>query len=124
MGYESKIYIAEKGCFNNKNGKTYASIIAMFDMGKFYPLSDVLRYKPETNCYFYADDHNTEVLEDRYGRPLTETTIADVIRILEKIVADEYDYRRIFPLFSTLQTIEKQQKDGLWGEIVVMHYGY
>lgn len=123
MGYESKLYIAEKANWQNENGKTYASIIAMFDLCKFYPLSTVLRYKQKTNCYFYTDD-DKEVLEDQYGEALTETKVETVIDILEKVVNNGETYRRIFPLLSMLKTIDKQQKDGKWGEIVVLHYGY
>ena len=123
MGYESKLYIAEKANWQNENGKTYARVIAMFDLCKFYPLSTVLRYKQKTNCYFYTDD-DKEVLEDKYGEALTETKVETVIDILEKVVNNGETYRRIFPLLSMLKTIDKQQKDGKWGEIVVLHYGY
>lgn len=124
MGYESKIYIVEKRNWQNESGKTYARIIAMFDLCKYYPLSDVLRYKPKTSCFFYADDCNTEVTKDMYGEDLTETTVQTVINVLNKMVEKGEDYRRIFPLLSTLNTIDEQQKNGDWGEIVVLHYGY
>ena len=123
MGYESKLYIAEKANWQNENGKTYARVIAMFDLCKFYPLSTVLRSEQKTNCYFYTDD-DKEVLEDKYGEALTETKVETVIDILEKVVNNGETYRRIFPLLSMLKTIDKQQKDGKWGEIVVLHYGY
>ena len=41
MGYESKIYIAEKGSLKDQNGMTYVSIIAMFDMCKIGNLVNV-----------------------------------------------------------------------------------
>lgn len=122
MGYESKIYIAEKTSVAGDNGMTYVSVIAMFDMCKIGDLTNVFQRK--TNCYFYADDGNTKVLEDRYGDALKEATIEDVIYVLEEDVKNGEDYRRIFPLLSALKTIYEQYKNGVWREIVVMHYGY
>ena len=124
MGYESKLYVVQKRTMVNEEGKTYAQVIAMFDMGKYYSLSNVLRNKPETNCYFYADDGNTQITEDRYGKPLTESDIKTVIDILEKDIAKGENYRRILPLLSTLKAFEKQIQEGLWDDIVVLHYGY
>lgn len=122
MGYESKIYIAEKGTLKDDDGRTYARIIAMFDMCKCYDLSRILTAEPKTNCYFY--EGNKRVLKDAYGDDLTETTTETVIDILEEMVENGDDYRRIFPLLSTLKVISEQQKKNIWAEIVVLHYGY
>ena len=126
MGYESRIYVVDKHDFGTyDDGKNYAEILAMFDMCKCYPLSNVLRDKPKTDCYIYADDHNTRIVEDRYGEELTEATIKEVIDILENEVAKGEDYRRIFPLLSALKSIEELQNDGKFGDnVVVLHYGY
>lgn len=123
MGYESKLYIVEKQGWG-EDERTYAEVIAMFDLCKYYFLSDKLRYKPKTNCYFYADDGDTQVLEDMYGQPLTEATIQDVIDILEEDVKNGEDYRRIFPLLSALKVFAEQEKQFTWGELAVLHYGY
>ena len=122
MAYESKIYIVKKSNFVEVNGMRYARVIAMFDLCKFPSLSDVLRNMPKTDCYFYNGD--TEVLEDNYGEPLTETTVETVINVLEKVVEYGETYYRIFPLLSMLKTIYEQQKNGEWGNITVLHYGY
>lgn len=122
MGYESKIYICEKGNIKDNDGMTYAQVIAMFNMCKMGNLINVFNRK--TDCYFYADDGNTKVLEDKYGDALTEAEIEDFIYILEDAVDSGENYRRIFPLLSTLQTIYEQQKDGKWKNIVLLHYGY
>ena len=122
MGYESKIYIGEKSSIKDNDGMTYVQIIAMFDMCKMGNLINVFDRK--TDCYFYADDGNTKVLEDRYGDALTEAEIEDFIYVLEEAVDSGENYRRIFPLLSTLQTIYEQQKDGRWKNIVLLHYGY
>lgn len=122
MGYESKIYIAEKSNLKDNDGMTYAQVIAMFDMCKMGNLINVFDRK--TDCYFYVDDGNTKVLEDKYGDALTEAEIEDFIYVLEEAVENGENYRRIFPLLSTLKTIDEQQKDGRWKDIVLLHYGY
>ena len=96
MGYESKIYIAEKGSLKDQNGMTYVSVIAMFDMCKIGNLVNV--FDKKTDCYFYADDGNTKVLEDMYGDTLKEATVEDVINVLEEAVDSGENYRRIFPI--------------------------
>ena len=123
MGYESKLYIVEKTrhpCV--VDGKQYCSVIAMFDVCKFYNLSDKLRNYPETDCCFYADDGDTQMLEDRYGEPLTEIPIADVIAILEDELEKGETYRRIYPVLATLKSLEEHKNQ--WYELVVLHYGY
>lgn len=123
MGYESRLYIVEKFdtmIYDDK--KRFARIIAMFDMCKFPALSNVMRYKTETDCYFYADDRNTRVTEDCYGKPLTEATIKSVIDVLEKEIENGESYWRIFPLLSMLKTIEERGFGN--NDIVVLHYGY
>lgn len=122
MGYESKIYIGEKSSLKDNDGMTYIQVIAMFNMCKMGNLIKVFDRK--TDCYFYADDGNTKVLEDKYGDALTEAKIEDFIYVLEEAVDSGENYRRIFPLLSTLQTIYEQQKDGRWNNIVLLHYGY
>ena len=122
MGYESKIYIGEKSSIKDNDGMTYVQVIAMFDMCKMGNLINVFDRK--TDCYFYADDGNTKVLEDKYGDALTEAEIEDFMYVLEEAVDSGENYRRIFPLLSTLQTIYEQQKDGRWKNIVLLHYGY
>ena len=124
MGYETKLYIVQKGSKFPDEEMRYAQVIAMFDMCKCYFLSDVLRDEPKTDCYFYADDGNTQVLEDSYGEPLRETTVETVIELLEGAISNGEDYRRIFPLLSALKTIEEQQKNSRWNDVVILHYGY
>lgn len=122
MGYESKLYVVEK-CHKFPDEKMgYARIIAMFDMSKVYDLVDV--FKRETEWYFYADDGDTQVLEDRYGDTLKEATVEEVIEAVEEIIASGDQYRRWFPLLATLKVIQNQCEKGIWKEIVVLHYGY
>jgi hypothetical protein len=119
MGYESKIYVVEKSRHSwRDDGMVYGSVVAMVDMCKCYPLSDYLRRSPATNCYIYADDGDTEITEDRYGQALTETSIADTIEHLEKVMVSDY-YWRYDLLLSVLKEVNEYD-----GRIVVLHYGY
>ena len=126
MGYESKIYIVEKTNLfcNEENGMKYAKVLAMFDVSKFYELADWFSNKPATKHYIYADDGDTEIIEDRYGDTLKEASVKEVIDRLEKIVEVEngVDYGRIFPLLAALKVFEEQSNH--WGNIAVLHYGY
>lgn len=124
MGYESKIYIVEKTKYSwdEENGMKYARVLAMFDVSKFYELSDWFRNKPGTKHYFYADDGDTQIIEDRYGDTLKEASVKEVIDRLERIIENGNDYRRIFPLLATLKVFEEQSNH--WGNIAVLHYGY
>ena len=123
MGYESKIYIVEKtNCsLVEENGMKYARVLAMFDVSKFYELSDWFRNKPATKHYIYADDGDTQIVEDRYGDTLKEASVKEVIDKLERIVENGNDYRRIFPLLAALKAFEYNNQ---WKNIAVLHYGY
>lgn len=123
MGYESKLYIVQKyDITDDEIGKKYAEVLAMFDMCKFSDLSDILTKQKETDCYIYADDGNTRIIEDKYDEKLTEASIPFVISTLEKILDGGENYRRIYPLLNALKAFD-EQKDK-WGELAVLHYGY
>lgn len=123
MAYESRIYIVSKGrTYDKELNKRWAEKIAMFNMCKYPSLANLMRSKPATDCYIYADDGDTQIIEDRYGEPLTEASCSDVIAVLEKDVANGKDYRRIFLLLAMLKSFEKHKEQ--WGEITVLHYGY
>lgn len=122
MGYESRLYVVEKSDIRNDTDKRYAEVVAMFDMCKFYALSDILKKQKETDCYIYADDRNTKIVKDRYDEKLTEASIPFVISILEKILEGGETYRRIYPLLNALKAFNEQKNK--WGELAVLHYGY
>lgn len=122
MGYESKLYVVEKASKFPNEEMRYCQVIVMLDLCKFYPISSVRHHYPTTECYFYADDGDTKVLEDRYGDPLREMPIEDVIRILEDALNNGDNYRRIYPALAGLKALEQQKHQ--WRELVVLHYGY
>lgn len=123
MGYESKLYIVQKyDITDDEIGKKYAEVLAVFNMCKFSDLSVILTKQKETDCYIYADDGNTRIVEDKYDEKLTEASIPFVISTLEKILDAGENYRRIYPLLNALKAFD-EQKDK-WGELAVLHYGY
>lgn len=122
MGYESKLYIVDKASMFPNEEMRYCQVIAVFDLCKFYPLSCVISTYPQTDCYFYADDGNTKVLEDRYGDALRELPIEDVIDIIRNEIYSGRTYRRLYPVLAALEVLENKQDQ--WNELAVLHYGY
>lgn len=136
MGYESKLYVIEKGKktivnFDGKeidmgeeiNGKKmyYAHFICQFDLSKCYPVSDIMTDYPPTDSFIYADDGNTRIIKDCYGTSLKEIPIEDAINIIEKAASKEY-YRRYIPVLATLKALNADREH--WRELAVLHYGY
>lgn len=126
MGYESIIYVVNKiGTFHEDINLRYAEEIAKVDMRAIYPISDVLRKYPRTDCFIYADDGNTEITEDRYGKPLTEIPIPNLITIITDVMEVERGmgketYRRYIPLLNLLKGFDLNE----WEDLVALHYGY
>ena len=122
MGYESKIYIVEKSMIGKDvNGKRmwFGDVVASFRLSKTPIYQEIRNRFSPTDTYFYADDGNTEIIEDIYGKPLTEIPIPDLIDILERAESKEH-YRRYTPLIQMLQGFDLTQ----WKDLVALHYGY
>lgn len=123
MGYESRIYIIEKTNVRSEAlGKRWGDVIACFELGKVYCLHDLLNNKPATDCYVYADDRNTVIVEDRCGKPLTEVSIPEAITAIETAIGFGEECRGFPPLLATLKTLNEQKER--WRELAVLHYGY
>ena len=125
MGYESRIYVVEKSNYSwhDDDGKRYAHEIAKIEMCKCYALSDILRNKPATECYIYADDGNTRIEKDCYGQTMTETPLGEAIKIVQDVIEKlPYDYWRYHVLLATLKSIYDFVGDS--DSYAVLHYGY
>ena len=124
MGYESKLFIVHKNANTNydKKKKQYADFIVSIDLSKCYSFSDWMRKRKEADCYIYMDDGNTQILEDKYGKPLTEASVEDVLEHLKK--AEKIDsYRRYRLAIDIMQSFVDHKED--WGGgLAVLHYGY
>jgi hypothetical protein len=129
MGYESRLYIAEKPRRTFTEAKEngpwcYVSPIAMFDMCKCPSVAAAFNNAPKTDCYFYEADGNTRVLEDRYGDPLKEASIETVMNAVGRVIEAGNEYRRLLPLYSVLNILVQQKSIGVWDNLVVLHFGY
>ena len=122
MGYESRIYIVNKSKVLPEEPMVWGEIIAVFNMCKYPPIADFMAQQPATDCYVYADDGNTRITEDRYGKPLTETSVASLVKLLEEQLNHGDSYRRIGPLLGMLQ--EFRIVEYKFENLVVLHYGY
>lgn len=124
MSYCSKLYIVEKTNVIEDDETRYARVITMFDMGQILEVSDVLRKQKETDCFIYADDGETMILDDCYGQPLTESTVDEVIDILQSDQGLCHEYRRAYAVLAALGIYHYQELNGLWHNLAVLHYGY
>ena len=125
MGYESKLYIVNKlpeHMAIKDNGMQYCELIAMVDLCKYYKWSEKATNYLRTNCYFYAEDGNKQIVEDGYGYPLKEISLDDAIEILDEAFYSGDNYRRLGPALTLLQSLKDNENQ--WNEIVVLHYGY
>lgn len=115
MGYESRVYIVEE----NKE-VNYAEIIARFDCSEMKTNFREL-FKKAFESKMYAEDGNSLIKEDNYGKSLTTANFPTVIAWLEKEVEKD-DYRRLKPLLSLLKGFDLTQWQD--GEMQIVHYGY
>lgn len=118
MGYESKLYVVEKKGNLFEEKKQYAEVIAVYNMSKFDAFGGI--FQNEADCYFYADDGDTEVTTDKYGDTIKEAPINEVIEYLEKYKSENEHYRRVEPLLNMLKGFNITE----WNNLSVMHYGY
>ena len=119
--YESRIYIvAPTGQRDPKSGKCFAETLAVFNLGYVETLEDATeRYRP-TNYFVYADDGETEILEDEYGDELRELTVDQLIAELS-INDGMAVSRRAAMLVSALRAIRLMYDKH---DILCLHYGY
>ena len=128
MGYESRIYIVRKERqWNCDIEKSWAEVLAVFNLGRITPtLERLYRGHPETDCFIYADDGNTRVVEDCCGDPLKEFRLLD----MRDILLDEIDRRRgsvsdsMWFLAKGVLPLMIQKHGFGHGDIVCLHYGY
>ena len=116
MGYESKLYVVDKHDWKGCDGK-WGEIIASFDLC-CVPIN--FAQYPVTDCYIIADDGNTRITEDKYGSPLREIPVKDMIDMIEKEIKADKDYRRYQPCLNLLKGFDLNR----WENLIVLHYGH
>ena len=123
MGYESKLVVIKKGSLgiNEECHKAWAEKIAEVNMCVMdSSVSSKMRNYPPTEYYYYSDDGDTPILEDKYGKPLTEIPLVDAIQMLEESEKEEH-YRRYSIAIGLLKAFVFED----WHDnVVVLHYGY
>ena len=125
MAYESKLYLVEKTSVKNEYGKTWAKIVAMYDLcnmgsGNFYNLFSTYESRANRDSGCIISIGGVSVHKDKYGSPLTQATVAETIAALKADLNTADPYRRIPPVLAMLEAIDESKWDG----ITVLHYGY
>lgn len=119
MGYKSRLYVVNKREKFSFENRSCGEVIAMFNLCKVPYVSNKMRQYPETDCFIYSDDGNTDIVEDRYDDVMKEIPIDDAIKIIEEASVDD-NYRRYTSCLALLKSFNKNQ----WNNLVVLHYGY
>lgn len=131
MGYNSRLYIVSKSSgFPHLIGDKelqYAEVIATCEACKFPELRNA--FTQPTDCFIYDTDGNTRIIEDDYGKPLTELPIVEVMKVLnEQCAIAERDgtilYRRIKPLLYMLSGFNSTNGWKDFDNLAVLHYGH
>jgi len=128
MGYESKLYIVDKHEHLDNNREvfwTFLQKIAEFYMAKIdQELLDVFQDRTVGDDWeLYADDGNTLIKKDKYGRKLTYASVDDVLSVAEEC-EKHCHYSRYVPLIAYLKAIKENCERDRWKNIIVIHYGY
>lgn len=124
MGYESKVYLVDEHHSvqrvdpqqNKRNWSEVIAYVNMCAMGTEF----VRLFSTEFTGYFYADDGNTEVLEDKYGDKLTFSYLPPIIEFLENEIKEGNSYRRLPILLNLLKSINPENFE----DIKLVHFGY
>lgn len=87
MAYESQIYIVKphRGVVPGDCGLNFAEIVSIFRLGYVDGIYEFVRHYPESSFYIYEDDGDTEIAQDRYGEPLREIPIRELIFELNRL---------------------------------------
>ena len=116
MGYESKLYVVDKHDWKWCEEK-WGEVIASFDLCRV-PIN--FAHYPATDCYIFSDDGNTKITEDKYGSPLREIPINELINMIENAIKETDYYRRYQPCLSLLKGFNPKD----WENLIVLHYGH
>ena len=127
MGYDSRIYVVHKvdqGDFIDfySDGRCFAEEIAKFELCKVPEFRERIRKYPYTDCYIYADDGDTRIIEDNYGEKLREIPLQDAINIIKECLST--DTNPWWRLEACLSMLEGLNYPGMDSPLTVLHYGH
>lgn len=121
MGYESRLWVVKKSKYTN-----YGENIAMVDLCNICGKPDV--FKNPIDYDVYIDSDNEPTIEDKYGDVLTDCSLDEAIKCIERLNEEYFDeigesYSRFTMALGLLRAIKN---DPLWADenIRVIHYGY
>ena len=129
MSYENRIYFVAR---SSNTEKVFGRRIAMMDISNWtsyskYPIRDIFKEEIKYDTYLISGDNPTK--EDRYGVPLRETSVDNLIDYLEKEIPTEenecgYKASRLRILLAMAKAIKDEGKFDYCGEVVCIHFGY
>jgi hypothetical protein len=126
MGYEVKLYVAIKHTFCSDN---WLEIIGSVDLSKPGPSAIGALHSGHKDTktpptYFFADDGNTKITEDRYGERISIMPLYAVVEALKKDLEDSNGYRRFKIALGFLEAFQDNSKDWEGHELVVVGFGH
>ena len=123
MGYEVKVIIGYHSGSEDEMGRKWFNPIATYDLckvglkctnikdsqgHKLLHRNDTIEIQP---IYYYGDDGNTRIEEDRYGADLIAFDLEILLEELKEKAAEE-SYRRFPPIIALLESLLQQS----WSE--------
>lgn len=132
MGYESRIFVAEKHTVKRADGTEYVFSTRLADMKLSRMYNGFTSLFTKTVDWKIYGDNDVDLTKDCYGDTCTYTdNIESVIEFLEKCEQKEH-YRRVTPALAMLKAYAAENWDDDQGskfpqsrnELIVIHYGY
>ena len=124
MGYEVRVYVGRVQHSSNETSGRWFQLWAMFELCK--PGYDSEIYKlcsdpaiGNERVFFYADDGNTEITVDRYGKRLKAIPFDIVLKALETDQGND-SYRRFKVAVDLLRSIKEHAGE----QLSVVLYGH
>lgn len=116
MSYESQIYIVKP----HREGLSmdFAEKIAIFRLGHVEGMYKFVRRYPESSCYILDDGGDAEIIFDKYGEPLREIPIRELIFELDRL----YSKSKRWDIFAAMVALLHYSDTPC--ELVALHYGY
>lgn len=113
MGYNSRVYIV-----NKMENSTLGEVIARYECrGMADGFCELFTVPVDFDIY--AEDGNTVIKTDCYGKSVKYAKFPEVIEWLER-ESEKEDYRRLKPLIGLLKGFDAEQ----WNDLLIVHYGH
>lgn len=128
--YESKIYVVlTSNHYECKVDKYWAEVVGVFNLGSVFDEDAIKAKYNSTSHFIYADDGETEILEDKYGDELVEIPIDSMIKELENVVNLDRNITKWSTISaSSLLSFCNEYRSHFTHlqskQIVCLHYGY